>query len=146
MPLTIQIHATGGPEVLKAVDVDVPAPGPRQVQVRQTVIGVNFIDIYHRAGLYPLPQLPSVIGVEAVGSEVQEIEIGDRVAYAGMPPGGYAERRNLPDARLVKIPEDISDKGAGSAMLRGLTAHMLLHKVYAVQPGDFVLVHMARPS
>ncbi|OKO91506.1 alcohol dehydrogenase [Bradyrhizobium sp. NAS80.1] len=149
MSLTIQMQAIGAPEVLVAVDVDVPPPGPCQVQVRQTAIGVNFIDIYHRIGLYPLPHLPAVIGVEgagvveAVGPEVSGIEVGDRVAYAGLPPGAYAERRNLPDARVVKIPERISDRVAGSAMLRGLTAHMLLHKVYSIQPGDFVLVHAA---
>jgi NADPH:quinone reductase len=149
MSLAIQMHAVGGPEALSVVDVDVPTPGPHQVQVRQTIIGVNFIDIYHRTGLYPLPQLPAVIGVEgagvieAVGPEVAGIEVGDRVAYAGLPPGGYAERRNLPDSRVVKIPDGISDKVAGSAMLRGLAAHMLLRKVYPIQPGDFVLVHAA---
>jgi len=149
MSLAIQMQATGSPEVLAIVDLDVASPGPREVQVRQTVIGVNFIDIYHRLGLYPLPQLPAVLGVEgagvvgAVGPDVSGIEAGDRVAYAGLPPGGYAERRNLPAARVVKIPEGVSDKVAGSAMLRGLTAHMVLHKACAVQPGDFVLVHAA---
>jgi NADPH:quinone reductase len=149
MSLAIQIQAIGGPEVLSAVEVDVPTPTARQVQVRQTVIGVNFIDVYHRIGLYPLPSLPAVIGVEgagvieAVGPEVSGIEVGDRVAYAGLPAGGYAERRNLPDSRVIKIPDAISDRAAGSAMLRGLTAHMLLYRVYPIQSGDFVLVHAA---
>lgn len=147
MSLAVEMKAIGGPEVLAAVDRDVPAPGPHQVQLRQTVIGVNFIDIYHRSGLYSLPTLPAVIGVEAagvveaIGSEVDDILIGDRVAYAGVPPGAYAERRNLLDSRVVKIPDRISDEVAGSTMLRGLTAHMLLHKVYSIRSGDFVLVH-----
>jgi NADPH2:quinone reductase len=143
------MQAVGGPEVLVPVNLDIPAPGAGEVQVRQTVIGVNFIDIYHRIGLYPLPRLPAVIGVEgagiveAVGPEVRGIEMGDRVAYAGLPPGGYAERRNLPGTRVAKIPDAISDRVAGSVMLRGLTAHMLLHKIYPLQPGAFVLVHAA---
>jgi NADPH:quinone reductase len=149
MSLAIQMQAIGGSDVLKVVDVDVPPPGPGEVQIRQTVIGVNFIDIYHRIGLYPLPKLPSVIGVEgagvieAVGAGVATVQIGDRVAYAGMPPGGYAELRNLPEPRDVQVPDALSDKTVGGAMLRGLTAHMLLHKVYPIQEGDHVLVHAA---
>jgi NADPH2:quinone reductase len=147
MSLAIHMHAAGGPEVLTAVDVDVPPPGPGEVQVRQTVIGVNFIDIYHRTGLYPLPKLPAVIGVEgagtvaAVGAAVTTVRAGDRIAYAGVPPGGYAEVRNLPESRVIRIPDALSDKVAGSSMARGLTAHMLLHKVYPVREGEFVLVH-----
>ena len=149
MVLAIQMQALGGPDVLTAVEIDVPPPGPHQVQLRQTVIGVNFIDIYHRTGLYPLPRLPAVIGmegagiVEAVGPEVAGIVVGDRVAYAGLPAGGYAECRNLPESRVVRVPDGISDKAVGSTMLRGLTAHMLLHRVYPLQPGAFVLVHAA---
>lgn len=149
MSLAIQMTAVGGPEVLIATDVDVPPPGPAEVRVHQTVVGVNFIDIYHRTGLYPLPKLPAVIGVEgagvveAVGSDVTTVRAGDRVAYAGLPAGGYAERRNLPEARVVRVPDQVSDRVAGSSMLRGLTAHMLLHKVYPVREGEFVLVHAA---
>jgi NADPH2:quinone reductase len=147
MSLAIQMQAVGGPEVLKAIDIDVPSPGPGEVQVHQTVAGVNFIDIYHRTGLYPLPQLPAVIGIEgagtvaAVGTDVTTVRAGDRIAYAGVPPGGYAERRNLPETRVIKIPDGLSDKVAGSSMARGLTAHMLLHKIYPVREGEFVLVH-----
>jgi NADPH2:quinone reductase len=149
MSLAIEMRAIGGPEVLTLVDVDVPPPGAGEVQIRQTVIGVNFIDIYHRLGLYRLPRLPAVIGVEgagvveAVGADVSGVEAGDRVAYAGLPAGGYAERRNCPVTRIVKLPDAISDRVAGSAMLRGLTAHMLLHKVYPLCAGDFLLVHAA---
>jgi NADPH2:quinone reductase len=147
MSLAIQMQAAGGPEVLNAVDVDVSPPGPGEVQVHHTVIGVNFIDIYHRTGLYPLPKLPAVIGVEgagmvaAVGAGVTTVRAGDRIAYAGVPPGGYAERRNLPESRVIKIPDALPDKVAGSSMVRGLTAHMLLHEVYPVRRGEFVLVH-----
>jgi NADPH:quinone reductase len=147
MSVAIQMQAFGGPEVLNAVEVDVPPPGPGEVQVRQTVIGVNFVDIYHRTGLYPLPKLPAVIGIEgagmvaAVGPGVTTFKTGERVAYAGVPPGGYAECRNIPEPRVIKIPDALSDKVAGSSMLRGLTAHMLLHKVYPVRKGEFVLVH-----
>ncbi len=149
MAVAIEMRAVGGPEVLKAVDIDVSLPGPSEVQVRQSVIGVNFIDIYHRIGLYPLPMLPAVIGVEgagvveAVGSSVSSIRAGDRIAYAGVPPGAYAEVRNLPERRVVKLPDDISDKTAGSSMLRGLTAHMLLHKIFPIGEGQSVLVHAA---
>jgi len=149
MSLAIQMKAVGGPEVLTAIDLEVPPPGPTEVRVRQTVIGVNFIDIYHRMGLYPLPRLPAVIGVEgagvvdAVGAEVTTVRAGDRIAYAGLPAGGYAECRNLPEARVVSVPDALSDQVAGSSMLRGLTAHMLLHKIYAIREGEFVLVHAA---
>jgi NADPH2:quinone reductase len=149
MSLTVQMRSIGGPEVLLPVEADLSPPQAHQVQVRQTIVGVNFVDIYHRIGLYPLPQLPAVIGVEGagvvetVGAEVRGIKVGDRIAYAGLPAGGYAERRNIPSSRVVKIPDGISDKTAGSSMLRGLTAHMLLHKLYPLRSGDFVLVHAA---
>lgn len=149
MPLAVKMESIGGVEVLTPVELDVPPPGPAEVQVRQAVVGVNFIDIYHRIGLYPLPKLPAVIGVEgaglveAIGSDVTTVRVGDRVAYAGVPPGAYAEVRNLPEGRVVKVPADISDRVAGSTMLRGLTAHMLLHKVFPIVPGQFVLVHAA---
>lgn len=149
MPIAMRIPAPGGPDALGAEDVAVPPPGPDEVQVAQTVIGVNFVDIYFRTGLYPLPPGPTALGFEgagrvtAIGAEVTDFHPGDRVAYAGMPLGAYAELRNLPQHRLVKLPDSIPDRVAGSAMLRGLTAHMLLHKVHAVKPGDWILVHAA---
>lgn len=149
MALVIEMEAVGGPEVLRAVDANVGAPGAGEVQIRQATIGVNFIDIYHRIGLYPLPRLPAVLGVEgagtitAVGAGVTSVQIGDRVAYAGVPPGGYAELRCLPQARVINLPDDISERVAGSTLLRGLTAHMLMHKVHLVAEGQFILVHAA---
>ncbi len=149
MTISIQMQRVGGPEVLVAIDEDVPDPGPGEVRIRQSTIGVSFVDIYHRTGLYPLPKLPAVLGVEgagvvdAVGAGVVDLHAGDRVAYAGTPPGGYAEVRNIPRARLVPLPDDIPERVAGSTMLRGLTVHMLLRKVHPVAEGDFVLVHSA---
>jgi NADPH2:quinone reductase len=149
MTIEIQMKRAGGPEVLVAADADVPDPGPGEVRIRQSTIGVNFIDIYHRTGLYPLSKLPAVLGVEgagvveAVGDGVVDLHAGDRVAYAGMPPGGYAEVRNIPRARLVRLPDDIPERVGGSTMLRGLTVHMLLRKVHPISEGDFVLVHAA---
>lgn len=149
MTLAIQMQRVGGPEVLVAADVDVPDPGHGEVQIRHTTIGVSFIDVYHRSGLYPLPQLPAVIGVEgagvveAVGAGVLDFRAGDRVAYAGTPPGGYAQVRNIPQARLVLLPDDIPERVGGSTMLRGLTVHMLLRKVHPISQGEYVLVHSA---
>ena len=149
MSIAIAMTGPGGPEVLKPIETDIADPGPGQVRLRQSVAGVNFVDIYFRSGLYPTPGLPAVLGlegagtVEAVGQGVGSLRPGDRVAYAGMPLGGYAEIRLAPEARLVKLPQTLSDRVAGSSMLRGLTAHMLLHKVYRVAPGDWILVHAA---
>ncbi|MCW6510670.1 quinone oxidoreductase family protein [Lichenifustis flavocetrariae] len=149
MPIAIMMTAAGDPHVLQAKDVVVRDPPPGEVQIRQTVVGVNFVDIYYRTGLYPLAETPAVLGlegagrVEMVGSGVTTLRRGDRVAYMGAPLGAYAELRNLPEARLIHLPDSISDRVAGSTMLRGLTAHMLLHKVYAVRPGDWLLVHAA---
>jgi NADPH2:quinone reductase len=149
MALTIQMQRIGGPEVLVATNSEVPDPGPGEVRIRQSTIGVNFIDVYHRTGLYPLPYLPAVLGVEgagvvqAVGKDVVDLHAGDRVAYAGTPPGGYAEVRNIPRSRVVRLPDDIPDRVAGSTMLRGLTVHMLLRKVHPISEGDFILVHAA---
>src|SRR5476649_377876 len=120
----IRFEKTGGPEVLDYVDIDLPLPGAGQARVKHSVIGVNFIDTYHRSGLYPLP-LPSGLGseaagvVEAVGPGVTHVRAGDRVAYAGGPPGSYSEVRVMPADRLVKVPDGISDKTAAAMMLKG---------------------------
>jgi NADPH2:quinone reductase len=149
MPMAVAMIGPGGPEKLQTIDVPLADPGPGEVRLRQSVIGVNFVDIYFRTGLYPVAGLPAVLGVEgagtveAVGDGVAELRPGDRVAYAGMPLGAYAECRTLPATRLVKLPEGVSERAAGSTMARGLTAHMLLRKVYPVQSGDWVLVHAA---
>jgi NADPH2:quinone reductase len=143
----IRIHETGGPEVLKYEDVDLPAPAPGQVRVKHTAIGVNFIDTYHRCGLYKVP-LPFTLGSEAagvvatVGEGVTALKIGDRVAYA-MTPGAYAEANNVMADRLVKIPEGVSDETAAAAMLKGMTAEYLLRRTYPVKAGQTVLLHAA---
>lgn len=148
MPHAIRIHQTGGPEVLRWEEVDVPAPAAGEATVRHVAVGLNFIDVYHRTGLYPLP-LPSGIGlegagvVEAVGEGVTEVAVGDRVAYAGGPIGAYAEIRNIPAHRLLKLPESIAFNTAAAMMLQGLTAAYLLRRTYRVQPGDAVLIHAA---
>ena len=146
MVKAIRIHRTGGPEVLSLDTIELPPPGPGQARVRHTAIGVNFIDTYHRTGLYPLP-LPHVIGaeaagvVEAVGPGVAHVKAGDRVAYAGRPPTGYAEAANVAADRLVRVPEGISDEVAAAAMLKGLTVWMLVRRIHAVKPGEPVLYH-----
>ncbi|MEI7599601.1 MAG: quinone oxidoreductase [Aestuariivirga sp.] len=144
----IRIAETGGPEVMKLVDVEVGPPGPGQVQVRQTAIGLNYIDTYHRSGLYPL-QFPSGLGleaagvVEAVGEGVTSLKPGDRIAYGTGPIGAYADIRNLPANRLVKLPAAISDETAAGMMLKGMTARYLLRATYVVKPGDTILLHAA---
>jgi NADPH2:quinone reductase len=148
MTYAIRIHQTGGPEVLSWESVDLPAPGAGEATVRHAAVGLNFIDTYHRTGLYPLP-MPSGIGlegagvVEAIGPGVTEVQVGDRVAYAGGPLGAYAEARNIPAHRLLKLPDAISFDTAAAMMLQGLTAAYLLRKTYRVQPGDAVLIHAA---
>uniref|UniRef100_Q47IM6 Zinc-containing alcohol dehydrogenase superfamily n=1 Tax=Dechloromonas aromatica (strain RCB) TaxID=159087 RepID=Q47IM6_DECAR len=148
MPHAIRFHQTGGPEVLSWEDVDLPAPAPGEATVRHHAVGLNYIDTYHRTGLYPLT-LPSGIGmegagvVEAVGEGVGEVKVGDRVAYAGGPLGAYAEVRNIPAHRLLKLPDSISFATGAAMMLQGLTAAYLLRKTYRVQPGDAVLIHAA---
>lgn len=148
MPYAIRIHQTGGPEVLHWEPVLVPAPAAGEVTVRHAAVGLNFIDVYHRTGLYPLP-LPSGIGleaagtVEAVGAGVEEFAVGDRVAYAGVPIGAYAESRNIPAHRLLKLPDEIAFDTAAAMMLQGLTAAYLLRRTYRVQAGDAVLIHAA---
>lgn len=148
MTRQIRIHETGGPEVLRHEDTALGDPGPGEVRLRQTAIGLNFIDVYQRTGLYPLP-LPSGIGleaagvVEAVGDGVDHLQPGDRVAYAGGPPGAYAEARIMPAAPLVKLPRAIGDEQAAAMMLQGLTAYYLTHRTYRVAPGETVLFHAA---
>jgi NADPH2:quinone reductase len=148
MPHAIRFHQTGGPEVLEWDEVAVGDPGPGEARVRHTAVGVNFIDTYHRSGLYPLP-LPSGIGVEgagvveAVGRGVAHVAPGDRVAYAGGPPGSYSEVRLMPADRLLKIPEGISDETAAAMMLKGMTVQYLIRRTYRVQPDDTVLWHAA---
>jgi len=147
MPHAIRVHEVGGPEVLKWEEVNVGDPGPGQVRLRQEAAGLNFIDVYHRTGLYPqpLPFTPGVEGaglVEAVGPDVTNLKAGDRVAYGG-PAGGYAEVRLIPADRLVKLPDAISSEQAAAMMLQGMTAHMLLRRVHTVKAGETILVHAA---
>lgn len=145
----IRFERTGGPEVLRWEEVEVSAPGPGEALLRQTAIGVNFIDVYHRTGLYPVPSFPSGIGmeavgvVEAIGPGVTEVSPGDRVAYASLPIGGYAEWRCMPAERLVRVPPGISDEEAAAIMLKGMTAQYLLRRTYRVQPGDTIVFYAA---
>jgi len=147
MPHVIRIHQNGGPEQMRWEEVTVVDPGPGEVRVRNTAIGLNFIDTYHRSGLYPMP-LPMVLGsegagvVEAVGPKVKELKVGDRVAYA-QPIGAYAEVLIRPVARLVKIPAGIKDETAAAMMLKGMTAWYLCRRTYRVKKGDTIVVHAA---
>lgn len=149
MERVIRIYTTGGPEVLQWEEQESGRPGPGEVRVRHAAVGLNFIDIYHRMGLYPLPGLPAVIGmegagtVEAVGDEVTLFQTGDRVAYAGPLPGAYATHRLIPADRLVALPDEISFEQAAASMLKGMTARYLLHGCFAVKQGDTLLVHAA---
>jgi NADPH2:quinone reductase len=149
MPKAIRIHEYGGPEVLRWEDVEVGDPGPGQLRIRHGAIGLNYIDVYHRTGLYPLPSLPWTLGmegagrVEAVGEGVTEFQVGDRVAYASPPVGAYAEVRLIPADRVVALPVAIDDQTAAAMMLQGMTAQYLLRRTYRVQSGDAVLLHAA---
>lgn len=144
----IQMRAAGGPEVLRWEEIEVPQPGIGDILIRQTAIGFNFIDTYHRKGLYPLP-LPSGLGlegagiVEAVGEGVGEFRVGDAVAYAAFPVGAYAEKRLFPAAKAVKIPRGISQETAAAAMLKGMTVEYLFHRTYALEKGQTILFHAA---
>ncbi len=148
MTKAIRIHEHGGPEVLRYEDVDLPAPGPGEVRLRQSAVGLNFIDVYHRTGLYPV-KLPSGIGMEAAGvveetgEGVQTLKVGDRVAYASPPLGSYAEARNMPADRLVRIPDGIDDRQAAAMMLQGMTVEYLIRRTYPVKSGEVVLWHAA---
>ena len=149
MPHAIVLSETGGPENLRWQAVSVGEPGPGQVRLRHTAIGLNFIDVYHRTGLYPLPALPAVIGLEAagivesVGEGVMDLAPGARVAYASPPAGAYAEARLMPADRLVALPDGIDDAHAAAMMLKGMTAEYLLRRTYTVKAGDTILVHAA---
>jgi len=146
---SIRIHKTGGPDVLKWEDFNPGTPGSGEALVSHEAVGLNFIDVYHRTGLYPLPSLPATPGlegagiVEAIGEGVTEISEGDRVAYAGGPPGAYAQKRLIPAQHLVKLPDTISTKQAAAMMLQGMTARYLLHGCYPVKNGDTILIHAA---
>lgn len=147
MPHAIRIDQNGGPEVLEWEEIDVGDPGPGQVRLRQEAAGLNFIDVYHRTGLYKqqLPFTPGVEGagvVESVGPDVGNVKAGERVAYGG-PIGGYAEVRLIDADRVVKLPDAIPTDQAAAMMLQGMTAHMLLKQVYAVKAGDTILIHAA---
>ncbi len=144
----IQIKQPGGPEVMEFVDVDPAAPAAGEVQVRQTAIGLNFLDVYQRSGAYPL-KMPSGIGSEAagvieeVGEGVSNLKPGDRVAYGAGPIGAYTELRNMPAGRLAKLPDGIDDETAAAMMLKGMTARYLLRETYEVKKGDTILFHAA---
>jgi NADPH2:quinone reductase len=148
MPHAIRFHKAGGPDVLTWEEVPVGDPGPGEVRVRHTAVGLNYIDTYHRSGLYPLP-LPSGIGleaagvVEAVGSGVTDLKEGDRVAYGTGPIGAYSEARVMPAEKLVVIPDGIDDRTAAAMMLQGLTVQYLLRRTYRVKSGETILVHAA---
>jgi NADPH:quinone reductase len=144
----VRLRAPGGVEQLEVTQAELPPPGPEEVRLRQTAIGVNFIDIYQRSGLYPLPSaaIPGVEGVgvvAAIGAAVTELSVGDRVAYAGAPVGAYASERNLPAWRAVKLPDGLSDEAVASSFVKGITAHMLLRRIYPVGAGTTILVHAA---
>ena len=146
MPKAIRYDQPGGPDVMKWVDVEVGAPKAGEVRIRQQAVGLNYIDVYFRTGLYPQP-LPGGLGMEAagevtaVGDGVTAFKAGDRVAYVGQPPGAYAQERVMPAERLVKLPDGISYDDAASVMLQGLTAHYLLRRTYPVKAGDTILIH-----
>ena len=147
MAKAVRYHKQGGPEVLQLDDVQVGEPGQGEVRVKQTAVGVNFVDTYQRSGLYPM-QLPAVAGnegagvVEAVGAGVTDLKAGDRVCYTGLP-GSYCETRLVPADRMVKLPQGITEEQAASMLLKGLTVHYLIFSTYAVQKGDTVLWHAA---
>ncbi|MBV9735350.1 MAG: quinone oxidoreductase [Acidisphaera sp.] len=148
MTKAIRIHANGGPEVLKWEDVPTPEPGPGEALVRQEAVGLNYIDVYFRTGLYKAPSLPATIGMEgagsvaAIGPGVTEVAVGDRVAYAG-PIGAYATERVIAADRLVKLPERIDAQTAAAMMLQGMTAQYLIRRTYRVKAGDTIVLHAA---
>ncbi|MGO1119535.1 quinone oxidoreductase family protein [Rhodovibrionaceae bacterium A322] len=149
MTHAIRFHETGGPEVLKWEEVQVGDPGPKEVRLSHGAVGLNFIDVYHRSGLYPTTDRPSPIGMEAagtvvaVGSEVTDLKEGDRVAYATPPLGAYAEERLIDADLVVKIPDAISDETAAAMMLQGMTVQYLIRRTYRVKQGETVLFHAA---
>ncbi|MBT8420563.1 MAG: quinone oxidoreductase [Gammaproteobacteria bacterium] len=153
MTKAIRSHTLGGPEVLRWEEVQLGDPAPNQARIRHTAVGLNFIDIYHRTGLYPVPALPFTPGIEAAGiveaigsdvsARVPEIEVGTRVVYATPPVGAYSEARLIDADRLIPVPEGIDDRTAAALMLKGMTARYLLRQTYRVQSGDAILIHAA---
>jgi NADPH2:quinone reductase len=149
MPGVIRVHEVGGPEVMRYEEIEVGAPGPGQALIRQTAVGLNFIDVYFRSGLYPPPALPFTPGlegagvVEAVGEGVSDLAVGQRVAYASPPIGAYAEVRLHQADRLVPLPDGIGDEQAAAMMLKGMTAHYLLRRTFRVERGQTILFHAA---
>ena len=147
-PGTVRIEKFGGPEEFKLVDVELPKLNPNEVVVKNLAIGLNYIDVYHRTGLYPIP-LPSGIGLEAcgiveeIGSEVNLFKVGDRVAHSSMPIGSYSEKQVFPQEKLVSVPDGISNEIAAVIMLKGITAEYLLHRSYPAKKGDKILFHAA---
>ena len=145
----IQVKEAGGPEVMQWVDMDISDPGAGEVRVRHTAVGLNFIDVYFRAGTYPPPAYPFTPGLEgagvvdAIGNGVNDVATGDRVAYASPPLGAYAEVRNIPAEKVVKVPGSVDDQTAAAMMLKGMTAEYLLCRTYAVRAGDTILFHAA---
>jgi NADPH2:quinone reductase len=149
MSHALRVHETGDASVLQWEEVNVADPAPDEVCLRHTAIGLNFIDVYFRAGIYPSPQLPFVPGlegagvIESIGENVDGLDVGDRVAYASPPLGAYAESRLMPAGRLVKLPDDIDDRVAAAMMLKGMTAHYLLRRIFRAGPGTTILLHAA---
>lgn len=145
----MSIRQHGDASVLVATEAVLPPPAAGEIRVRHTAIGVNYVDVYHRTGLYALPSLPAVLGVEAagvveaLGPDITTLQVGQRIAYAGPPAGSYASARNLPAARAIALPDDVADDAVASLLLRGITTHMLLTYVYRLQAGDTVLVQAA---
>ena len=149
MSFAIQVHEVGGPDAMRWEEVEVGTPGPGEIRLRQSAVGLNYIDVYFRTGLYPAPAMPLTPGLEgagnvvAVGDGVSSVAVGDRVAYAAAPPGAYAQERLIAADKVVKIPDGITDEQAAAMMLQGMTAEYLLRRTYAVQPGDTILFHAA---
>ena len=149
MTKAIRIHETGGPEVLKWEDVEVGQPGPGEIRLRHTAIGLNFLDTYVRIGLYPVKEFPAILGgeaaavIEELSPDVEGLEVGQRIAYAGGSMGSYCEERLFPAALAIPLPDAIPDQTAAAMMLKGMTSHYLIRSIYRVGPGDTILIHAA---
>lgn len=149
MSKSIRIHAHGGPEAMQWEDVPTPEPGPAEALVQQTAVGLNYIDVYYRTGLYKAPSMPATLGMEAagvvraVGADVKGVAVGDRVAYATGPIGAYTTDRVIAADRLVRVPDGVDDTTAAAMMLQGMTAQYLIRQTYKVQAGETILVHAA---
>jgi NADPH2:quinone reductase len=148
MTKVVRVRTPGGVEQFEVAEVELPPPAAGEIRIRQTAIGVNFVDIYQRSGLYPMPpaNIPGVEGVglvAAIGADVTSLSVGERIAYAGAPVGAYASERNLPAWRGIALPATLSDAQVASVFVKGITAQMLLHRVYPVGPGTVVLAHSA---